>query len=67
MKRIKSSLFIMVMLILAISMGACSKPPESEKEAAKKAMDAAFSAGAENMHRLRQRSLRKPGRQLKPR
>ena len=35
------------MLALAISWSGCSKPPEAEKEAAKKAMEAAFSAGAE--------------------
>lgn len=47
MKKIKFSLFIFLILAMAISWAGCSKPPEAEKEAAKKAMDAAFSAGAE--------------------
>jgi hypothetical protein len=47
MKGIKLSLFVFVVLALGISFVGCSKPPEVEKEAAKKAMDAAISAGAE--------------------
>jgi hypothetical protein len=47
MKRVRFSLFVLVMLAMAISWASCSKPPEAEKEAAKKAMDAAFSAGVE--------------------
>jgi hypothetical protein len=47
MKRVSVSLFLSVILVLAMSWAGCSKPPEAEKEAAKKAMDAAFSAGAE--------------------
>jgi len=47
MKKIRSLLFVFVILAMAISWAGCSKPPEAEKEAAKKAMDAAFSAGAE--------------------
>jgi hypothetical protein len=47
MKRFRFSLFVLMMLAMAISWAGCSKPPEAEKEAAKKAMDAAFSAGAE--------------------
>ena len=47
MKKVRFSLFVLVILAMAISWVGCSKPPEAEKEAAKKAMDAAFSAGAE--------------------
>jgi len=47
MKGIKLFVFVFVVLALGISFVACSKPPEAEKEAAKKAMDAAISAGAE--------------------
>jgi hypothetical protein len=44
---IKLSVF--ALMVFAVGMGwvGCSKPPEAEKEAAKKAMDAAFSAGAD--------------------
>ncbi len=47
MKQIKS--FVLVLLVVAsvISFVACSKPPEAEKEAAQKAMNAAISAGAD--------------------
>jgi hypothetical protein len=41
------SLFVLLILALGISLGGCSKPPEAEKEAAKKAMEAALSAGAD--------------------
>jgi hypothetical protein len=47
MKKIKLSLFVLFVLALGISFVSCSKPPEAEKEAAKKAMDAALSAGAD--------------------
>ena len=47
MKPIKWLLFVFVGLALGISFVACSKPPEAEKEAAKKAMDAAIAAGAD--------------------
>lgn len=47
MKPIKLLLFVLVGLALGISFVACSKPPEAEKEAAKKAMDAAIAAGAD--------------------
>jgi ABC-type transporter Mla subunit MlaD len=47
MRGIKLSLFVFMMLALGISFVACSKPPEAEKEAAQKAMDAAVSAGAD--------------------
>lgn len=46
MKRVKLFVFVFVTLAL-VSFMACSKPPEAEKEAAKKAMDAAISAGAD--------------------
>jgi len=46
MKRVKLFVFVFVALAL-VSFMACSKPPEAEKEAAKKAMDAAIAAGAD--------------------
>ncbi len=45
--KILVSLFVLVILALGISLGGCSKPPEAEKEAAKKTMEAALSAGAD--------------------
>ena len=45
--KLSVSLFVLVILALGISLVGCSKPPEVEKEAAKKAMDAAFSADAD--------------------
>jgi hypothetical protein len=47
MKKVKLSVFVLVVLALGISLTGCSKPPETEREAAKKAMDAAISAGAD--------------------
>ncbi len=47
MKAIKSLVFVLAVLALGISFVACSKPPEAEQAAAKKAMDAAISAGAD--------------------
>ena len=47
MKGIKLLVFVFVVLALGMSFAGCSKPPEAEKEAAKKAMDAAISAGAD--------------------
>ncbi len=47
MRMIKLSVFVGVVFILGMFLAACSKPPEAEKEAAKKAMNAAFSAGAD--------------------
>jgi predicted DNA-binding protein YlxM (UPF0122 family) len=44
---IKLSVFVLVVLTLGIVLAGCSKPPEAEREAAKKAMDAAITAGAE--------------------
>ncbi len=47
MKGTKSLLLVFVVLALGMSFAGCSKPPEAEREAAKKAMDAAISAGAD--------------------
>jgi len=47
MKKVKLSVFVLVVLALGMSLTGCSKPPETEREAAKKAMDAAISAGAD--------------------
>jgi hypothetical protein len=47
MKKVKLSLFVLFVLAVGISFVGCSKPPKAEKEAAKKAMDAALSAGAD--------------------
>ncbi len=47
MKALKLSVFVLVVLVWGMLLAACSKPPEAEKEAAKKAMDAAISAGAD--------------------
>jgi hypothetical protein len=44
---IKLLLFVFVAFVLGMVLAGCSKPPEAEKEAAKKAMDAAISVGAE--------------------
>jgi len=47
MKPIKLFVFVFVVLAMGMSFVGCSKPPEAEKEAAKKAMDVAISAGAD--------------------
>jgi hypothetical protein len=47
MRTIKLSLFVFVIFGLGIVLAGCSKPPEAEKEAAKKAIDAAISVGAD--------------------
>jgi hypothetical protein len=47
MKAVKLSVFVFVALVWGMVFVACSKPPEAEKEAAKKAMDAAILAGAD--------------------
>jgi ABC-type transporter Mla subunit MlaD len=47
MRMIKLSLFVFVAFALGMVLAGCSKPPEAEKEAAKKAMDAAISVGAD--------------------
>jgi PBP1b-binding outer membrane lipoprotein LpoB len=47
MRMIKLSLFVLVVFGLGIVLAGCSKPPEAEKEAAKKAMNAAISVNAD--------------------
>jgi ribosomal protein L32E len=47
MRMFKLSLFVLVAFALGMVLSGCSKPPEAEKEAARKAMDAAISAGAD--------------------
>ncbi|MGB7573815.1 MAG: DUF4398 domain-containing protein, partial [Thermodesulfobacteriota bacterium] len=47
MRMIKLSVFVVMVFALGSIWVSCSKPPEAEREAAKKAMDAAFSAGAD--------------------
>ncbi len=47
MRMIKLSLFVLVAFALGMVLSGCSKPPEAEKEAAKKSMDAAISEGAD--------------------
>ena len=47
MRMTKLSGFVWVVFALGMVLVSCSKPPEAEKEAAKKAMDAALSAGAD--------------------
>jgi len=47
MRLIKLSLFVLVFFSMGIVLAGCSKPPEEEKEAAKKAMEAAISVGAD--------------------
>jgi hypothetical protein len=47
MRMTKLLLFVLMAFVLGTGLWGCSKPPEAEKEAARKAMDAAISAGAE--------------------
>ncbi len=47
MKQVRLLLSLLVVLILALTFFSCAKVPEAEKEAAKAAMDAAISAGAD--------------------
>jgi len=47
MRMIKLSLFVLVVFALGMLLAGCSKPPEAEKEAAKKAMGAAISADSD--------------------
>jgi hypothetical protein len=47
MKHVRSSISVLVVLALVMVLGSCAKPPETEKQAAKSAMDAAISAGAD--------------------
>ena len=47
MTRFKYSVSLMIFLALIMTLIGCTKPPEAEKSAAKAAMDAAVSAGAD--------------------
>jgi len=47
MKHVRLSVSLLVVLALTIAFMGCAKPPEAEKQAAKSAMDAAISAGAD--------------------
>ncbi|MBM4307553.1 MAG: DUF4398 domain-containing protein [Deltaproteobacteria bacterium] len=47
MRTIRFLMLIFLVLTLGMVWAGCAKPPEAEKEAAKNAMDAAISAGAE--------------------
>ena len=47
MRMFKLSLFVLVVFALGMVLAGCSKPPEAEKEAARKAMETAISAGAD--------------------
>ncbi len=47
MKQVKVLLSVLVVLGLALAFVGCAKPPEAEQKAAKEAMDAAVSAGAD--------------------
>lgn len=47
MKHVKLSVSFCVVLALTLAFIGCTKPPETEKQAAKAAMDAAISAGAD--------------------
>ena len=47
MKSVKSSVWVCVVLSLGVLLTGCAKPPDAEREAAKKAMELALSAGAD--------------------
>ena len=47
MKHVRLLVLVLVVLALVMVLGSCAKPPEAEKQAAKSAMDAAISAGAD--------------------
>jgi hypothetical protein len=47
MKHVKLSVSFCIVLALTLAFIGCAKPPETEKQAAKAAMDAAISAGAD--------------------
>jgi hypothetical protein len=47
MKHVRLSVSLLVVLALTLAFIGCAKPPETEKQAAKAAMDAAISAGAD--------------------
>jgi hypothetical protein len=44
---IKLSVFVLVVFALGMVLAGCAKPPDAEREAAKKAMDAAITSGAD--------------------
>ena len=47
MRMIRLSVFVLMVFALGVVLAGCAKPPEAEREAAKKAMDAAIAGGAE--------------------
>ena len=47
MKHVRLSVSVCVVLALTLAFMGCAKPPETEKQAAKAAMDSAISAGAD--------------------
>jgi hypothetical protein len=47
MRMIKLLVFVLVVFALGMVLAGCPKPPEAEREAAKKAMDAAITGGAD--------------------
>jgi hypothetical protein len=47
MKRGAFSVFVIAVLAIGITLAGCSKPPEAERESAKKAAEEAIAAGAE--------------------
>ena len=47
MKQLRLSVPLCIVLALTLAFMGCAKPPEAEKQAAKSAMDAAISAGAD--------------------
>ncbi len=47
MERVRLLASVFVVLLLVAALAGCSKPPEAEQKAAKSAMDAAVSAGAD--------------------
>lgn len=47
MRIIKLSVFVLMVFALGMGLAGCAKPPEAEREAAKKAMDAAITGGAD--------------------
>src|SRR4030042_2585470 len=47
MKHVRLSVLLCIVLALTLAFTGCAKPPEAEKQAAKSAMDAAISAGAD--------------------
>ena len=47
MKHVRLSVLLCIVLALTLAFTGCAKPPDAEKQAAKGAMDAAISAGAD--------------------